>query len=384
MNACVLIMAGGLGSRMKSSVPKVLHKLDGVPMLVRVIREAIEAKPKQIFVVVGEYHKSIEQSLVEYGVNEQIQFVHQYEPLGTGHALQSGIPYLTQYADMNVVVLSGDVPCFSSEYICKLGCMQGITMITRIINGNTDSGRVIVNDEGFVRIVEMKDATDEEKKVDLINCGIYSMTIADVIEFSYKLTNANAQNEYYITDMMEILRKAGRTIHMLTIPERDAYQLNGVNTPDQLNILEKEIILRKGNIRRLEVTDYYKGIFKLYANLSETPRVTKEGFISYVESLSPNHQVWVIECDGNVVACVTTLIEQKLSHGLESVCHVEDVIVSPSYRHNGYGKMLLEHALNYAQIKNCYKCVLYCTEELEAFYIKVGFKCFGEMMVHYF
>ena len=384
MDACVLIMAGGLGSRMKSDLPKVLHELDGVPMLVRVIQEAIEAEPKRIFVVVGEYRKDIERVLREHNVYSEVQFVHQHEALGTGHALQTGVPYLAQYAYMNVVVLSGDVPCFSSKYIRELGYMSDTTMITRSVRGNIDSGRVIIDDEGFVKIVEMKDATEEEKKVDLINCGIYSMAIVDIIEFSHQLTNANAQNEYYITDMMEILRKAGRTIHMLEIPETDAYQLTGVNTPQQLDLLEREIILREGNIRPLEVTDYYKGIFKLYANLSPTPRISHEGFISYVESLNADHQVWVVECGKNISACITTLIERKVSHDLKSVCHIEDVIVSPACRRNGHGRRLIEHALNYAQIKNCYKCVLYCTDELVQFYVRTGFQCFGKAMVCYF
>jgi UDP-N-acetylglucosamine pyrophosphorylase len=384
MDACVLIMAGGLGSRMKSELPKVLHELDGIPMLVRVVREAVGAEPKRIFVVVGEYREDIRRVLAEHNVDKQVQFVHQYEALGTGHALQTGVPYLAKYASVNVVVLSGDVPCFSSKYIRKLGCTSGTTMVTRTVPGNTDSGRVMVDNNGFVKIVEMKDATEEEKKVDLINCGIYSMAIGDVMEFSHRLTNANAQNEYYITDMMEILRKAGRTIHMLEIPEADAYQLTGINTPQQLDLLEREIILRESSIRPLEVTDYYKGIFKLYANLSPTPRISHEGFISYVESLNADHQVWVVECGKSVSACITTLIEKKVSHDLKSVCHIEDVIVSPACRRNGYGRRLIEHALNYAQMKNCYKCVLYCTDELVEFYVRTGFQCFGKAMVCYF
>ena len=235
---CILIMAGGLGTRMKSELPKVLHKINGIPMLVRVIKEALLVNPIKIFIVVGTYKDIISQTLERYDVLENIEFVLQTPALGTGHTIMCAKDRLENYKDHNLVVLSGDVPCFTEDYIKQLGNCNGVSIITRSTEDNNGYGRVIFNDNKFAKIVEEKDATDEEKLVELVNCGVYAFSINGLLNNLDKLSNKNAQSEYYITDLVKILNDDGYDVTSIEMEKHEEYKVMGVNNPHQLKMLE--------------------------------------------------------------------------------------------------------------------------------------------------
>lgn len=241
-NFCILIMAGGLGTRMNSELPKVLHKINGIPMLVRVVREALKVNPVKIFIVVGTYKDIISQTLQKYDVLEHIEFVLQMPALGTGHTIMCAKDKLQNYRNYNLVVLSGDVPCFTSEYIEKLGKCKDISIITRSTEDNHGYGRVIFNDNKFSKIVEEKDATDDEKLVTLVNCGVYSFPISGLLNNLNKLSNKNAQGEYYITDLVKILNDDGYDVASVEMEKHDEYKVMGVNNPHQLKMLEMMMV----------------------------------------------------------------------------------------------------------------------------------------------
>ena len=125
-------------------------------------------------------------------------------------------------------------------------------------------------------------------------------------------------------------------------------------------------------IRTINIDDFNKNYIQLINQLSNTI-VTKNQFIKFIESLSNNHQIYVLEIDNIIVASITIIIEPKLIHNLKNVCHIEDLIVDKNYRGQGLSKELLMYAKNIAKINNCYKIILNCNESLEKFYSKNKF-----------
>jgi UDP-N-acetylglucosamine diphosphorylase/glucosamine-1-phosphate N-acetyltransferase len=242
-NAIVIIMAGGMGKRMNSTIPKVLHPINGTPMLVHVIKEAEMIAPFKILVVVGKYKDAIKKTVEEGVNNSNIVYVTQETPLGTGHAIQCCVPEMMQYgnADTKVVVLSGDVPLLHNSTITSLiSGKSSVSIITTHLENPSGYGRVIEIDGRVVGIVEEKDCNTEQKKINQINGGIYCFNCDMLCKRLSELSNANAQKEYYLTDMIGILRtKENARVTAMVLSESQQYQIMGVNTPDQLRELEK-------------------------------------------------------------------------------------------------------------------------------------------------
>lgn len=242
----VIIMAGGLGKRMNSDLPKVLHKIDKLPMLFRVIVQARAIKPYKILVVVGKYRSIIEATLMEYTNLNDIEFIDQSEPLGTGHAILSCRPYLQQYTGtgMKVLVLSGDVPLMQSNTMIEmLKCNEIKIMITSLDNPK-GYGRIYESENQFQRIIEEKDCTDDQRLITTVNCGIYSFDIDILCKYLPYITNNNAQKEYYLTDIIEIIKNSENIIiGVYNIPINKQLEIIGVNTKEQLEELTKLLML---------------------------------------------------------------------------------------------------------------------------------------------
>ena len=235
-NLEIIIMAGGLGKRMKSDLPKVLHKVNGIPMLVRVIKEARQLDPNHIFIVVGKYKPIIISVLEKYIKLDDIQFINQEQSLGTGHAIQCCVSELEKLNDNPILILSGDTPLITSKTIKKIVEYQGDNKImTSILTEPYGNGRIIrnINDE-FEKIIEEKDCTEEEKKVKEVNCGTYVFKNKVLCKYLSYLDNNNAQNEYYITDLIKILKNNNQTIDIYILPIEKHYELTNVNTKEQL------------------------------------------------------------------------------------------------------------------------------------------------------
>ena len=240
----VVIMAGGLGKRMNSDLPKVLHKIGDKPMLLRCIQEALLINPFKILILVGKYKDIIESTLKEYIDIEKnkIEFIIQSEALGTGHAIQCCRNELLKYNNYNVIILSGDTPLLTAETIQHiLKDFVKVKIVTTLLENPHGYGRIIEKNGFFEKIVEEKDCILEERQIQKVNCGIYVFNSNILCNYLPFLTNKNAQNEYYLTDIVEIVKKNENIfIELYNIPIEKQIEITGVNTIEQLHELENK------------------------------------------------------------------------------------------------------------------------------------------------
>lgn len=243
-SSAIIIMAGGLGKRMNSDLPKVLHKIKQKPMIVHVIERTLELNVSKILIVVGKYYEIIKSTISEYiekdKLDRKINFVIQKEPLGTGNAILScktALSKLPQYVN-KVCILSGDVPLIKTKTInSMLYNFEYSNILISEIEDPTGYGRVIIKDNSIDKIVEEKDCNDIERKVKLINSGIYSFYVPLLLEYIDKLDNNNASKEYYLTQIFEILSQNRYSIDYTYL--KNNREISGVNTKKQLDELEQ-------------------------------------------------------------------------------------------------------------------------------------------------
>lgn len=237
-----VILAAGKGTRMKSELPKVIHKALGKPMVKYSVDAAIEAGAdiSDICLVVG--HKA---ELVKEAVGNDVTYVFQEKQLGTGHAVKCASEFIGK--DGLTMVLCGDTPLITGKTLKKLvethiAEENAITVLTARVDDPIGYGRIIKDNWGkFVKIVEQKDATLEEQRVDEINSGMYIFDSAVLSRALSMITNDNAQGEYYLTDTIEIVKSEGLG-EVATMVIDDVDEIKGVNSPEQLE--EAEVILR--------------------------------------------------------------------------------------------------------------------------------------------
>ena len=246
MSHSVIIMAGGLGKRMESNLPKVLHKVLNKPMLVHVIETSLSLKPDNIFIIVGKYLSVIEDILNKYDILKYIKFVEQSEALGTGHAIQCCRDHIK---DLNskVLILSGDVPLIKENTLLQMmDKLDKARIMTTVLDDPYGYGRIIENNNIFSKIVEQKDANDEEKKCKKVNAGIYAFDSNILYKYLPYLSNDNAQKEFYLTDVVEIIKNNENiNIELFNIPKKQQIELSGVNTKQQLEDLNKVLKYKK-------------------------------------------------------------------------------------------------------------------------------------------
>lgn len=247
MNPTVIIMAGGLGKRMGSELPKVVHPVKGVPMIVRILRSL--PPDVRILVVVGKYKDIIQATIREY-MDVDIEYVIQDPPLGTGHAIACCLPQI--HHDSRIVVLSGDVPLIRRETIEMMikgvsekgspddNAMPFLRVLTMNAEDPTGYGRIITDHEGYlVKIVEHKDCSPEELTCKVVNCGIYAFSGYFAHHFIPLIQNENAQHEYYLTDIVELATSARIIVEMCPIGDDERHTVRGINTLDELLIVEE-------------------------------------------------------------------------------------------------------------------------------------------------
>ena len=238
MNNIVLIMAGGLGKRMNSDLPKVLHLLKNKPLIIHVIETAIKLQPLKIGIIVGKYKEIIEKTINQYITDSyNIEYIIQPHALGTGHAISCCKYFLSKYKESNVTILSGDVPLIKSETLYNLNhCLDNrlCSILVNKLDNPYGYGRIITNQNNFVKIVEEKDCTPDEKKIDLVNSGIYAFKCHTLINNIHKISNNNQQNEYYLTEIFDFIKT--NEIDLLYL--KNNYEVLGVNTIEQLTQLE--------------------------------------------------------------------------------------------------------------------------------------------------
>ncbi|MBA5851966.1 bifunctional UDP-N-acetylglucosamine diphosphorylase/glucosamine-1-phosphate N-acetyltransferase GlmU [Clostridium sp. cel8] len=237
MYKCAIILAAGKGKRMKSSIPKVLHKVCGKEMVNIVIDELKKAEIIDIDLVIGTGLEKVKEATKSRNVNFSIQ----KEQLGTGHAIICAKDFLKNKKG-TVVVLTGDAPLIKESSIKKLVDFHNkegysAVILTSLVDDPYGYGRIIREKNGDVsKIVEHKDCSEEELKVNEINSSMYCFDIESLVESLDKITNDNAQGEYYLTDVIEVLKKSGKKVGALTIPFEET---RGVNSRLQLSQVEK-------------------------------------------------------------------------------------------------------------------------------------------------
>lgn len=232
-----VILAAGMGTRMKSKMPKVLHKVCGKPLSKWVIDASKAAGADKVCAVVGHKAETVKEIL-----GDVCEFALQAEQKGTGHAVMQAIDVIKN-SKGEVVILNGDTPLITAETINKAieyhkNNGNQATVITAILDDATGYGRIIRDNDGSVlKIVEQKDASEEEKKINEVNSGMYVFDAQSLVYALDKITPNNAQGEYYLTDTLEILLSAGKKIGGYAISDND--EIRGINDRVQLNEAEK-------------------------------------------------------------------------------------------------------------------------------------------------
>ena len=212
-----VILAAGQGTRMKSDLPKVLHRVAGKAMLAHVVETAVALQATPVIPVVGHGAEQVRVALP----GQDLHFVLQAEQLGTGHALLCAEQALKSFSG-DLLLLCGDVPLLQKKTLQALidhhrqqaAC---VTILTAEMDNPTGYGRIIRGAGGVDRIVEEKDATDSEREVREINTGIYLFQAPQVFSLLRVVDNLNAQGEYYLTDVVAAARQAGELVEVFDL-----------------------------------------------------------------------------------------------------------------------------------------------------------------------
>ena len=235
----VVILAAGEGKRMKSALPKVLQPIAGQPMLAHVIAAARQLDAEGIHIVHGHGGAAVRNAFTD---QPDLRWAEQARQLGTGHALQQAMPEVPNSS--RVLVLYGDVPLIRAETLRSLLAIEtDLAVIAAELDDPTGYGRIVLDGNGNVHsIVEQKDASAEHRSIRLINTGIIAADTASLRRWLAQLGNANAQGEYYLTDVFASAAREGRAAAVVRCA--DPVETEGVNDPWQLAMLERAFQLR--------------------------------------------------------------------------------------------------------------------------------------------
>lgn len=242
----VTIMAAGEGKRMNSTLPKILHLFNEKPMLIRIIEEVLKLIPSKIIIITGKYDLLIKSTIYQYITElNKIVFVQQKNPVGTGDAINST---LDQYSNNeNVLILNGDMPLIKLNLLEKFIDVNKITDLSaKLLVAELDNpygyGRIIYDSENnFIDIKEEKDCDNIEKNIKIVNVGIYLFKSYILKKYIPMITNNNAQKEYYLTDIIKIIKNNSEIeIKTYLVEDNLKYQINGVNTQEELINLQNK------------------------------------------------------------------------------------------------------------------------------------------------
>ena len=237
-----IVLAAGEGTRMKSQIPKVLHSIAGRSLLGHVLNALAVVEPAEIRVVVGSGREVVESHLAEIAPDALAVFQEQRN--GTGHAVQIALNGVNPTGQ--ILILAGDTPILSGETLKDFVAAHNeggfnASVLTAEHPDPTGYGRIIRSDENLLlKIVEEKDATEDQRTIFEVNSGVYIFDSAELIDAISKLTNANAQGEFYLTDAIEIIRKSGGKVAPILC--EDFIETLGVN--DRVQLAEAAAILR--------------------------------------------------------------------------------------------------------------------------------------------
>lgn len=236
-----IILAAGNGKRMQSDLPKVLHKVNGIPMIVRIISEIKKVKYDRNNKILIIANPSNVDKIKEVVNDDTIQWAIQNEPLGTGDAIKSCLSHLNDGEDS--IIINGDCPMMSSmvlEIVIEQTDYNSPDLqVTAIKSSNpTGCGRIIGICE---RIIEEKDCTPDELKINTVNCGLYYVKNNILKTYIPQLKNNNKQSEYYLTDIVELAKKDKKTVGLCLLGNIFEMEVCNINTKEQLDELEYKL-----------------------------------------------------------------------------------------------------------------------------------------------
>lgn len=236
MNLDIIILAAGQGTRMRSQLPKVLHKIGGISLIERVITTAQSLNPDNIFVVCGHGSEQIQQTLTDF----PIKWIKQAEQLGTGHAVAQVLPHLS-HTNKPILILYADVPLLSHNTLhtlIKQTKLEQLCILTTIIKDPTGFGRIIRNkNQQVTAIVEEKDADAQQRLIQEINTGVFITSANHLSRWLPQITTKNLSHEYYLTDIVQ-LAVAEKT-EVSTTMTGSTEEVQGINDRLQLAQLER-------------------------------------------------------------------------------------------------------------------------------------------------
>ncbi len=243
----VVVLAAGKGTRMKSSLPKVLHPVGGIPMVQRIINTVEALNASAVHLVYGHGGDQLQAAVTGNNLNWCLQA----EQLGTGHAVQQAVPYIKD--DLFGLVLVGDAPLIQKATLERLAAVKSkcdLALLTVELDDPTGMGRIVRENNNITAIVEHKDATDAQREIKEINTGMMMMAGSDLKRWLGNLSNNNAQGEYYLTDVIAMAAAEGKQIQSA---QPDAVEeVEGVNNRAQLAALERALQARQAHVLMMD------------------------------------------------------------------------------------------------------------------------------------
>lgn len=348
MSTSVIILAAGKGTRMRSNLPKVLQPLAGRPLLGHVIETAKKLQANNIITIYGHGGHLVQNAFS----HEQIQWVEQAEQLGTGHAVKVTLPVLPHSGQS--LILSGDVPCITQATLQKLldASHTGIGLVTLTVADATGYGRIVRENGKIQAIVEHKDASEEQRKIKEFNTGIYCVSNAKLHEWLPKLSNDNAQGEYYLTDIVAMAIADG--LEVASVEPEQAFEVEGVNDRLQLSGLERQF-----------QTDQAKKLMQQGVHLIDPSRFDLRGTLIAGSDVRIDINVIIeghVELGDNVEIGAGCIIKDtKIATGtkvqpysiFDNAIVGEDVQIGPFARLRPGAKLANEvHIGNFVEVKN--------------------------------
>ena len=298
-NLEVCILAAGIGTRMNSSIPKVMQPLAGRPMLGHLINSVEELNPTNIHIVVGPETNSVRQAFP----SQKINWVTQTERLGTGHAVMQIMPHLNK--DARLLILLGDAPLISSKTMQTLIDVNAhLTVLTSVLDDPSSYGRIVRDQEdSILAIVEDRDATEEQKRINEINTGVMAVNANALSAWLPQLSVQNAQKELLLTDIISIANK--ESVLVKPVIAEDKMEISGVNTFVQLARLERMLQQR-----------YARDLQEAGVNILDPQRFDKRGELL---------------CGSDVFIDANNIFEGRVKLGdrvhIGANCHIIDSII---------------------------------------------------------
>ncbi len=331
----VLILAAGLGTRMRSRTAKVLHKLGGRPLIAHVCHAATALSPalRDIYVIVGHQAEKVEEAVHRELGEDGARFIMQTEQRGTGDAVRAAREAL-QDANSTLLILSGDVPLINAQTLGALvhqhrthrGRGAACTLLTVRMDDPAGYGRIVRDEEGrFEKIVEQRDANAAEKQIKEINAGIYCFETSALFKALERVQPHNAQGEYYLTDVPGILRADGEDVGIY-LHTQDPREVSGINT--RVELAEFENIIRRRTLRELMLHSGVTFIDPAHTYVSPEAKIGRDCVI-YPDVHIEGETVIGDDCE---IRSGTRITDSRIGNGVQIKDHC--VIVDSQIAHN--------------------------------------------------